>query len=192
MASSGPNSAGTGVDDTTVGTFGWSTPTNIYTSNDISANAIFGTGVAGTTHYLKATNFGFAISGGDTIDGIVVEIERKCTHSVLFEYAQDNIVKIVKGGTISGTDKADTVTKWPTTDAYASYGGAADLWGLSWTASDINDSTFGVVISANINLLKLPVVARIDHIRITVYYTAGTAGGGGGGSVSKLGLLGVG
>ncbi len=28
------------------------------------------------THYLKATNFGFSIPGGSTIDGIVVEVER--------------------------------------------------------------------------------------------------------------------
>lgn len=55
----------------------------------------------------------------------------------------DNEVLIVKAGTISGTNKG-TNSPITTTEAYSSYGGSSDLWGLSWTYSDINDSTFGV------------------------------------------------
>ncbi len=60
---------------------------------------------------------------------------------------------------------------WPTSDAIATYGG--DLWGLTWTADNINDSAFGLLISADVNF---GVTAFIDFIRITVaYVTAGDA-----------------
>jgi len=59
---------------------------------------------------------------------------------------KDNSIKIVKGGTISGTDKSAGAV-WGGA-SYASFGGSADLWGLSWTVADINSSTFGVAISA--------------------------------------------
>jgi hypothetical protein len=95
--------------------------------------------------------------------GIVVEIERKASGASV---AQDNRVRIVKGGTIGTTDKASG-SAWPTIDAYASYGADDDLWGETWTDSDINDSGFGVALSA-IGLGNGQ--ASVDHIRITVYY----------------------
>lgn len=54
-------------------------------------------------------------------------------------------VKIVKANTISGDEKkTGSVTG---TLAYYSFGGVSDLWGLGWTADDINNSTFGVACS---------------------------------------------
>lgn len=161
---SGPNSPGTMADDATVGTVAWSNPDNAKTSNDVYAVA----GSSGTvSHYLKATNFGFSIPVGATINGILAEVERKASGPD--STSQDNQVKIVKSdGTIGTTDKADTVTNWPTTDAYKSYGSSSDLWGETWTPSDINDVDFGVVLSAKIQGAS---VRNIDHIRITVSYT---------------------
>lgn len=120
---------------------------------------------ASTTHYLKATNFGFSIPTGSTINGIQVEVEKKCNAS---SQCADNSIKIVKGGTISGTEMASS-TFWSTTNGYVSYGGTADLWGLSWTPADINSSAFGAAISAN--LQAQGTTAFIDHIRISVTYT---------------------
>jgi hypothetical protein len=123
---------------------------------------------ASTTHYLKATNFGFSIPSGATINGILVEIERKKTGSALIK---DSSVKIVKSdGTIGSTNQADTVNDWPTSDTYKSYGSSSDLWGETWAYSDINDIDFGVVLS---DTQGKYMVASVDHIRITVYYTAG-------------------
>ena len=59
----------------------------------------------------------------------------------------DHRVRIIKGGAVGSTDKASG-TAWPTSPAYTTYGGASDLWGETWTAEDINASTFGVAISA--------------------------------------------
>lgn len=164
MASSGPNSGGTFANEASVGTVDWNNPTRAVASDDSKATCYVGL-AAVTTHYLKATNFGFAIPVGATIVGILVEFEKGRADEFL---PKDYSVRIVKDGTIQGDEKADTVTSWPASDTYVSHGGAADLWGLSWTLDDINDSTFGVVIAAS---LASWATARIDHLRITVYYT---------------------
>lgn len=81
--------------------------------------------------------------------------------------AKDYRVRIIKGGSIGSTDKANA-SEWPTSDTYQSYGAFNDVWGETWSASDINDSGFGVAIAA----LGLGTgTAYIDHIRITVYYS---------------------
>ncbi len=152
----------------------WSNPTNCYTSNDTKVTHLtnFSTG---TTAYLTATGFDFStIPSGATIDGIVVEVERSVNTTA--KTPRDSSVMLTKdGATFIGTDKA-VGTTWPTTDAYATYGGAADLWGTTWTDTEIKTSTFGVGVSAQWNTGKLSVTLRIDHIRITVYYTGGAAG----------------
>lgn len=181
MASQGPNSCGTGANDTSIGTKAWSSVTNIYSSDNNWAKINPDPGSSTTTNYLKATNFGFTIPSGATIDGIQVEIERKSILNQSYAFTEDATVKLVKGGTISGSNLAKA-GYWPTEDSYTTYGGASSLWGLSWTDSDINSSTFGVVISVILyEAGKFYGEARVDHIRITVYYTEG----GGGGSAIK-------
>lgn len=64
------------------------------------------------------------------------------------------------------SDNRATATLWPASDTYVSYGGPADLWGRTWTPEEINDSNFGVAISA-----QFAGTASVDHIRITVTYT---------------------
>lgn len=158
------------ADDGSVGTIAWNNPDNAKVSDNIYAQAIHGSG--GYSHYLKATNFGFSIPTDATIDGIVVEIERSCDSSDP-DFAIDSEVKIVKfNGTIGTENKADTVNNWPITDTYKSYGSSSDLWSESWSASDINNSNFGVVLSV-LNGNDGPELAYsyVDHIRITIYYT---------------------
>ncbi len=174
--SSGPNSPGTGANDAAVGTKSWSATDAIFTSNDAKAQTQ--TLLNGhISNYLFASNFGFAIPDGATIEGILVEIERVRVNNTAT--VKDHRVRIVKGGTIGSTDKADTATNWPTADAYASYGGASDLWGETWSASNINASDFGVALAV---ICTDPnedenTVARVDHMRITVTYSGGTPSG---------------
>lgn len=172
MASQGPNSAGTGADDATIGTSSWSSPGNVTSSNDSRAS----TGVpasGGISHYLKATNFGFSVPAGATIDGIYVECE--CLHFTgggpdIF----DSSIRLVIGGSFTGDNKADG-TGWPYSDTYKVWGGSSDLWGTTPSVSDVNASDFGVGISAR-NTAGGERSAHIDHIRITVYYTEAAAG----------------
>lgn len=175
MASQGPNNPGTGANDSSFGTTSWANPGNIVSSNDSYASITFGTGT-GTSWYLKGTNFGFSIPTGATINGIVVEIERKRGGTFVAGFPKDNSVKIVKSdGSIGSTNKA-SATQYPTTDTYATYGSSSDLWGETWTYSDINDADFGVVLATDIQVPSEAIgVTSVDHIRITVYYTASTS-----------------
>lgn len=175
MASQGPNSAGTFANDGgSGGSYTWSNLSFASTSNNQYATCTVN--ASGVTYFLKCTNFGFAIPGGSTIDGIYVGVECWSDNSG----ATDLYVQLVKGGTISGDNKA----YFPdiTIESVVPYGGISDLWGLSFTVADINSSTFGIAWAGQNTSMKSGVNYYIDHVTITVYYT----GGGGGGVVSKI------
>jgi hypothetical protein len=163
-----PTSPGTGGNDATVGTQEWVSTSNITTSNNSYASVSLAK--EAISNYLTATDFGFSIPTTATIDGIVVEVERYATNSVV----NDSSIKIIKGGSVVGNEKS-TGASWQTSDndTYVSFGGSADLWGTTWTAADINASNFGVAISAVNNKSGPPETysAYVDHVRITVYYT---------------------
>lgn len=178
MASQGPNSGGTFANDASYGTTAWTSPSNAASSNNSYASVLLSS--FNSSQYLKATNFGFSIPSGATIDGIVVEVELKASS---VGYIRDSSVKIVKGGTASGTDKKRSPgVFWPNTDTVITYGGSTDLWGLSWSDTDINASDFGLAFSPSVDTGKTSITAYIDHIRITVYYTTG----GGGASTNPI------
>lgn len=167
-SSVGPSSPGTTVDDATVGTLAWANPNNAQASDGVFATASHA-GLT-TSHYLKATNFGFSIPAGATITGILAEIQKQTD---TLGDGKDITVKIVKSdGTLGATNKA-LATAWPTTEAYSSYGSSSDLWGETWASTDINNANFGIVISESSNDTGGS-VESIDHIRITVYYTLGS------------------
>ncbi|OGZ65504.1 MAG: hypothetical protein A2822_04385 [Candidatus Staskawiczbacteria bacterium RIFCSPHIGHO2_01_FULL_41_41] len=172
---SGPNSPSTTADDSGVGIAPWADHANITASDNSPASAII-PAVDTITHYLKATNFGFSIPAGAIIDGIVVEWERRDA-DLGGANTKDNAVRIVKGGTIGSTDKA-SVSTWPASDAYATYGGSSDLWGETWTVDDINSSTFGAALSARNVTTTSSASPYVDHVRVTVYYTPGITIGG--------------
>lgn len=170
MATTGPLNPSTLVNDTSSGAVNWSNPTNANSSNNTYATY---TSFSSQSYYLKATNFGFSIPVGSTIDGIVVEIERKASRSDGLNNCRDIDVKLVKSsGTFGTINKAATGTNWPTSDTIASYGSSSDLWGETWSASDINSSNFGVGLRA-FTTIDLSCTASVDSFAITVYYTAG-------------------
>ena len=156
-------SAGTGGNDATVGTDPWVFPGNILTSDDVYATATTLVPPM-TTQYLTGTNFGFTIPAGAIIEGIKAEYEHGDSNTNTVE----NSTKIIKGGVIGGLEHATGAT-WSAPDHYGEYGHATDLWALTWTATDINAADFGVGISAR--LTQTTAAPRIDHIRITVYYS---------------------
>jgi len=165
-SSSGPLNPSTTSTDSSVGTVDWLNAGNITSSDDSYATTDGGLSMGATSYYLTATNFGFSIPTGAVIDGIIVEWEKGSDANDI----DDNAIRIIKGDTIGSTDKSVT-TNWPTTDAYTSYGSSTDLWGETWTVSDINASGFGAALSAIHPQDFLPGgVPRIDHVRITVHY----------------------
>lgn len=166
MATQGPNAGGTFADDSSAGLVAWANPGNAAASDNSRATAELKSG-SGQSHLLKATNFGFSIPAGATINGIVVDLERSRTGTL---NCQDLRVSLYRAGVLQAANRASTAL-WGTADTTESHGGAADLWSASWTPSDINNSGFGAGAQAVRN--SGTGNAQIDFISITVTYTGG-------------------
>jgi lipopolysaccharide export system protein LptA len=174
---SGPRDAGDGDDVAGPGTVPWTNPDGIRSpSGEPYAYAIIPAGLTSvTTHYLQGTQYGFAIPAGSTINGIRVFISRRSSIPVGGPAIRDNIVKLVKGGAVTGTNKALTGQDWPYVSfGTATYGDPADLWGTTWTVAEINATNFGVVLSATNPNPFFDLSATVDYMQITVNYTPGT------------------
>ena len=118
----GPSSATANGNDASVGTVAWSN-----TAFAMSSDNSYATVADATSNYLTLTNFGFAIPGGSTIDGIEISIEKSRT---------DNKVAILDDWSSNNTSDADDAT-------YQAY-----------TAYDVSNGTnrlLVVCISANDN-----------------------------------------
>ncbi len=154
------------ADDASVGAQNW-------TATSAALGAPDDTGTAATapsglnTHYLKLTDFGFTVPGGATVTGVSVTVIRRNASFTGFGggAVQDNLVKLVKAGSVAGTDQSNPV-HWPDSFTGISYGG--DLWDTTLTPADVNDPDFGVAISADMNAGG---EARIDAVRVKVNYT---------------------
>jgi len=167
MASQGPNSPGTMADDATVGTVAWSNPDNAKISDNVYTTTVLT--ASDSSHYLVATNFGFAIPTGATINGLLAEVEDKVDANGPFSFWG----YAIKGGVVQTPRFAlGTIT---TTETYNSYGSSTDLWGETWTAEDINALDFGIVFQRGKSLTTTNTFS-VDHIRITVYYTEAATG----------------
>jgi len=179
MSDTGWVSAGTATNAVNGGDAAWTNVDNIKTSNNSYSTATKTNSTAGEkTQCLQATNFGFNIPAGSTINGIEVGIEEKASHQSSYLWVADYVsgnggVFIIKSdGTIGTTNRGLGIDdKWATTDTEESYGSSTDLWGETWTSSDINDSDFGVCVQPVIRPTGADVTAYVDHIQIKVYYT---------------------
>jgi hypothetical protein len=81
----------------------------------------------------------------------------------------DEDVYLLKAGSPVGTDHAGTAA-WTTSDATQAYGGSTDVWGTTWTTSDVNASNFGLRFKARNTSASASNTASVDHVSITVYY----------------------
>lgn len=143
----------------------WLLPENVASSDDAYSNFFsLSGGVGSYTDYLVATNFGFSIPSGANIKGISVEVERADPNGRTADYR----VRIVKGGVIGTADHS--AGAYPAADTYTEYGSAEDLWGETWSNTDINAAGFGIAIAAQRSATGGGTAGRIDHIRITIHY----------------------
>lgn len=165
-ASSGPFYSGIQTNTSPGGTATWRSITNLGANDGNYASSSLSVAVDHSND-ADTTNYGFAIPTGATINGIAVEISRKAS---IGSTLQDAIVQMIKGGTAQGTNEA-SATFYTTSDVIASYGGVSDLWGLSWTAADINSATFGNRFQV-LHASGSSSFVSADFVRITVYYTA--------------------
>lgn len=165
MPTAGPNSPSAAS--------GWTNSTLVYSSND--SYAVTGRSTSGYSPVLAVTGFGFGVPAGATIDGITVNVEGKASASgVASNYCYISDTYLTKNGT-DGVGAAATNTKWTTSDTTRTLGGAADLWGETWTPSEINAATFGVLLKMWFVSPVGTLQCSIDHVAITVTYSTGAA-----------------
>lgn len=157
------------AEDSGTGTLTWANVGNAKSSDGFYSTAEVTKKGTSTAHYLKATNFGYSVPGGETIVGIQASIERSKAGSGSGE-VKDARVRIVKAGTVQSAVDKSTGAKWPTTDTVTRFGGEGDLWGQSWSASDINNSGFGVAISPTLASSNGTIKAQVDEIELTVFW----------------------
>lgn len=138
----------------------WVDMSNV-TANDGSEASVVSPN-SGSSDWLHATGFGFAIPTGSTINGIEVVVEGR--HSASDTHM---VVQIVKGGTRTGIEKYQPIT---TTNTAYTLGGAADLWSGTFSASDINNANFGVAIQSGANAGFITLM-YCDYLTIKVTYT---------------------
>lgn len=142
----------------------WANPGNALLSDVAVAQSITIVGL--DTQELQAVNLGGGIvPGGATIVGIQVRNERFTTG-----VGGDLKIQLIQSGVPAGDDKA-IVGAWPNglgNKAYAEYGGAADLWGLTITAADVNGATFGFLVQATGAAFE---ALSVDHMQMRIFFS---------------------
>ena len=163
----GPYDTESGTNGIGIGTEPWQNPENITTPGSPYTTVTLYQGHR-YSNYLQGTQYGFAIPAEANITGIEVNINRMS--SSRNPNVIDNVISLVKAGATVGDNKASAV-QWPTTLTIATYGSPTDLWGTTWTPTDINSPDFGVAMAAyrdnNGNNSR---DALIDTLQIMVYY----------------------
>lgn len=160
----------------------WVTPSNAQTSNNTrtTSGGSFGIGSDNSQNLRATAPSGLTIPSGATIDGIRVSIERRYIDGGEGLTASDQEVYIIKGGTVRTVQNKASGTAWPSSDGTATYGGASDLWGLTWLDTDFG-SDFGVQLVAKTNIVpeESLISWEVDHIFVDVYYTEAVSGASG-------------
>lgn len=160
----------TWANDSSVGTLAWTA--------GVATDSAAGTY---TTYYLRASSFGLAVPSGASIRGFSVRVNKEGTYTPGIDggpdlnWVADAAVRLVKGGVVQTADRS-IVGNWPSLAEDTFYGASTDLWGASWTDTDVNATNFGVAISARLRRLGgVSTVATVHTIEVTVYYAMGSS-----------------
>lgn len=167
----------TGSNDNSAGSFAWSNATAVSGAED--GTFAFAT-LSGTSNsnYLKAVGFGAAIDSSASILGVKLSMVKARTGGTTGA-GRDAILKLLKAGTLTGNDKADTATNWLTTSDTVNYGGYGDLWGVSLYPDDINNANFGVEFAVKGSTAGTDRVANVDNLSFIIQYSLPAASSGG-------------
>jgi hypothetical protein len=174
-------------------TFKWQNTSNGSSQNDAYTSLLFtdafnvlapvptSLSPADETNYLVCKNLDSNIPNDATIEGIRIYIDRYNSFTGDGTVTiKDDAIYLTKNGTDTVGNNKSIGATWPSsdTDTYVSYGGVSDLWGTSWTASEINDDNFGAMIGPTIEFDgttgETGSSANIDHVYIEITYAGGT------------------
>ena len=127
--------------------------------------AEFDAGVKTKVAVLKG--YGFSIPSRATVVGILMEIRIGCDSN---EGAKFGLVGLTKdGSTLAGSNLSDgsEITEGGFTTY--TFGGSSNLWGTTWSPSEVNSSNFGALLACE--AVDDNADVYLDCIRLTVYYT---------------------
>jgi len=155
----------------------WVGLASLYASDD--AYCIY-TGVGRDTLYI--TNFTMGVTAGATIDSIWFSTEGQGTSTN--QSRRRIIINLVKDGkTVVGENVTHTHNQTDAGDnTVRSTGDTTPLWNTSWTAAEINATSFGVALWKSANQSG---DILIDHVTMYVAFTVG----GGPGDVGQIIML---
>ena len=151
----------------------WGTTSNAFSSNDVRATSDQAKNKKRCVMRLTA------VPTGSIIDGITVSIERSAEDATSIT---DFLISLTKDGTTAIGSDLSKAGAWPlvASEASETYGGAANLWGTTWTDAEINAGTFGVLIQVFNSHGSQARQAHVDHVTITVDYTPPSPSASGG------------
>ena len=137
-----------------------------YTFNGIFSNQ------SAYSSFLYASAFNAGLPSNALIQGIQISVEAQQSGGSTGT-TNWNTVSLSKTGSTVGTNKGDA-TVIPTLENIRTFGGPTDLWGTTWTAADVNASTFGILLRPVGSVSGGNRVVGVDQVTITIYYTATT------------------
>lgn len=138
-------------------------------SNSGTASFLTPAGNTVTSQFIYGSGFPITLPPGATITGISFSFSRQVS-TVTSNSANTVQVFLLKAGTAAGTAKGPG-SSYTTSLTTESWGNSSDLWGTTWTASDINNPGFGVEISAIDNAGPSPATVGVNNFLLTVTYT---------------------
>jgi hypothetical protein len=139
----------------------WQNPSNATADDNTYASITSGVGV---TQWLKATSFGASVPTDATITGVLPSAALYASGSGVTVHK----VQLVKGGSFAGTAKTPA-TSVGTSESTLEWGASDDLWGTTWTPTEVNASGFGFGISTTNT--GSPRSHYADAMWIIVHYT---------------------
>lgn len=141
---------------------GWTSPTNAYSDNnaDTFPAALYATWMWGT--------FTFGLPGGATPVGIEVTMEAYNSGNTDQGPCSVSVYLSPNAGT-SFTFPAKSTGNLPI-NIRTTYvlGGPTDLWGRTWTDTELNNTNFRVML---LDLSQPGGVPQVDYVKVNVYYT---------------------
>ncbi len=114
-----------------------------------------------TSNTLACLGYGLNIPQTAIIKGIRVNIKRG--YDPTKGTASDALVRLLLGTSVTSADRSAST---PYNNGEGIYGGSNDLWGNTWTPTQINNGNFGVAFATQGNTF-----VGVDAVTITVYYS---------------------
>lgn len=164
----GPSTAGTGASAT------WANPSDVTGAGGYATVSLSTTGnFYITSQPLTATNYSFSISAQAVIVGLEFTFTAFYTiTSGIAAYPKNFVAQILKNGSPVGTP---IVVPAPSSSGTVTVGGSMNTWGTTFYPNDLNQSTYGLSISAQI--VPKPghgnetVLFSVRNVQATVYGT---------------------